>query len=82
MEDIIENYTGNDDPDDDEMPYLFKDHAELFLSLNDKKKSTKELYEYTITMIGKYADIATLTFDDIDYNWLEGFNDFLIVALD
>lgn len=78
LKDIIENYTGNDDPDDDEKPYLFKDHAELFLSLNDKKKSTKELYEYTITMIGKYADIDTLTFDDIDYNWLEGFNDFLI----
>lgn len=78
LKQIIENFSESDEKEDSDTVYLFNDHAKLFLALNDKKQSTKDLYDYTITMIGKYTDINTLTFEDIDYNWLESFNDFLI----
>jgi hypothetical protein len=72
LKQIIENFSESDEKEDSDTAYLFNDHAKLFLALNNKKQSTKDLYDYnTITMIGKYTDINTLTFEDIDYNWLD-----------
>jgi len=78
LKNYINNYTGSDNNQDEELPYLFIDHTKLFLSSHDKKESTKGLYQYTISTISKFTDINTLTFEDIDYNWLENFNNFLI----
>jgi len=55
---------------------LFKDHATSFIEkLN--KKSTKDLYQYTLNTIAKHTNLNKLTFEDIDYAWLEDYESFL-----
>lgn len=50
--------------------YLFRDHAEKFIESRNAD-GTKETYKYTLDTLTKLYDLETLTFGDIDYDWLE-----------
>ena len=52
------------------MPYLFKEHFKKFITSKGNLR-TKEIYLYTINKIKKYDDIESLTFEDINLQWLK-----------
>jgi len=72
----IENITPEEELNNNTEELLFNDHALKFIKLN-KKDSTKGLYQYTLNTIAKYTDLKTLKFKNIDYNWLEEYEDYL-----
>lgn len=51
---------------------LFRDIAKQFIDTRNAE-GTKECYQYTLDTLNKLYDLNTLTFSDIDYNWLEQF---------
>lgn len=56
---------------------LFMDCFQSFIDSKTKSR-TKEIYTQTMKRIKEYCkEWSTLTFDDIDKNWLESFNRFL-----
>ncbi len=53
--------------------YLFLQHANLYIETIETKGTLRN-YKYTLDTIAKHHDLQTLKFSDIDYNWLEDFN--------
>lgn len=47
---------------------LFRDVAERTIGQKDGR--TKEIYEATLTKIGKYCDLSQLCISQVDYDWL------------
>lgn len=72
LKEIIENFSGSDEINEEEEPYLFKDHFDKFLSRKDNPR-TIELYQGTYNKIIKASDIDALTFEDINVSWLKDF---------
>jgi site-specific recombinase XerD len=50
--------------------YLFKEHAEKFIASREAQ-GTKDTYTYTLDMLSRHYDMETLSFTDIDMDWLE-----------
>lgn len=74
---IEEDHSGiEEEPEQINSAYKFKDHIERYIS--DKTNTrTKELYQYTLNKVSEYANIDKLTFEDINYSWLKGFDKFM-----
>lgn len=67
--------------EEEDSPYLFKDHIEKFID-SKTKKSTKDVYQYTLNKVAEFADIETLTFEDINLSWLKAFEIFMTPTCD
>jgi len=72
LKEIIENYSGDEAPDDNEKTYLFKEHYQKFLS-NKSNPRTRDTYKATYTKIANFSDTDTLTFKDMDLSWMKRF---------
>ena len=52
---------------------LFNEHALAFIESREAE-GTKINYQYTLDTIAKHFDLQTLTFQEMDYDWLEDFD--------
>ncbi len=71
----IKNYLKNikreADPETEEDRYLLDTHFQKYIE-QCKKKNTKDSYQWTFSTIKNYSK-DTLSFEDINYNWLKEF---------
>ncbi|MGM9795291.1 MAG: phage integrase SAM-like domain-containing protein, partial [Candidatus Aphodosoma sp.] len=71
----IERDIFNKEEKSDDNNTLFKHQLESFIS--DKKKSTQDLYKHTLKRIYDYINNDNLKLEDITYDWLVSFENYL-----